>query len=84
MRKQLIFLTLLVLTVLNVKAQNYTNTADSLLQFLDKEAMQTDILYDRVVPFANLTEKVDSSNAEHFIQSWSELYRAYFNPTLKI
>ena len=83
MRKQFIFLALLVLTILNVKAQNYTNTADSLFQFVDKKTMQTDILYDRVVPFANLTQPKDTTDFEYFRQAYSELYRASYNPTFK-
>ena len=80
MKKQLIFLVLLVLPILSAKAQNYTDTTDSLLQFLDKKTMQTDILYDRVFPFANLMQPKDTSNFEYFRQAYSELYRASYQP----
>ncbi|MFT7198201.1 MAG: hypothetical protein ACI83W_002578 [Marinoscillum sp.] len=56
---------------------------DSMMSDLDKSLLQTDILYDRVVSFAQLegfNDRQDTSHATHFQQAWSELYRSSFKP----
>ena len=45
--------------------------------------MKTNILYDRVFPFANLKQKKDTTDFEYFRQAYSELYRASYNPIFK-
>lgn len=54
---------------------------DNILTHLDRSPVTTGILYDRVMSFADLNLLKDdgyitNSNYQHFIQSWSELYRA--------
>jgi pimeloyl-ACP methyl ester carboxylesterase len=85
MIKKIVLLALLFISALTAKAQNkpYTETTDSLLQFLNKKTMQTDILYDRVMPFANLTQIKDTTDFEYFRQAWSELFRSSYNPEFK-
>ncbi|MDR2927183.1 MAG: hypothetical protein LBV41_03110, partial [Cytophagaceae bacterium] len=65
--------------------QTYTEQFDSVFVNVSRTQAATGILYERVVPFANLTNfdsnvnaLVDTSNYRHFIQSYSELYRAAF------
>lgn len=65
--------------------QTYTEKFDSIFVNISHAQATTGILYDRVVPFSNLTNynsntnsSVDTSNYSHFIQSYSELYRAAF------
>ena len=70
--------------VYSQEAKTYTETIDSTLISVDKKQMKTDILYDRVVPFANLTEQRDTTDFEYFRQAYSELYRASYNLTFKI
>jgi len=66
--------------------KDYTQSMDSLLTYVNKDRVTTGILYDRVMSFANLNalkedKTISTSNYKHFIQSWSELNRASFNPT---
>jgi hypothetical protein len=61
--------------------KDYTQSMDSLLTYVNKQPIATGILYDRVMPFASLSSllynnTVTNSNFQHFIQSWSQLYRA--------
>ncbi|MDD2550834.1 MAG: hypothetical protein PHD00_12165, partial [Bacteroidales bacterium] len=62
--------------------KTYTEVADSLLRFIDKDSISTGILYSRVVPFARLERfnqlHPDTSSYVHFIQAYSELKRASF------
>jgi hypothetical protein len=53
---------------------------------VNRTGITTGILYDRVVPFANLVNfnsnvnpAVDTGHFSHFIQAYSELYRAAFD-----
>jgi Secretion system C-terminal sorting domain/Putative serine esterase (DUF676) len=66
--------------------KDYTQSMDSLLNYVNKAPITTGILYDRVMPFAKLdmlklNGSTTTSNYQNFIQSWSELYRAAYNPT---
>jgi len=58
----------------------YTEHFDYIFQNVSRVQATTGILYERVVPFANLTSpNLDTSNYTHFIQAYSELYRAAFD-----
>ncbi|WP_412984146.1 T9SS type A sorting domain-containing protein [Pontimicrobium sp. IMCC45349] len=46
---------------------------------LNKNTMETSILYDRVYKTANLTETPKEINASYFIQAYSELSKADYN-----
>jgi hypothetical protein len=66
--------------------KDYTESMDSLLTFVDKTRVSTGILYDRVMSFTSLNmlkenNAITKSNNLNFIQSWSELHRAAYNPT---
>lgn len=92
MKKSMI-LALMVSLCLNLNAQTknasenrkigYVLKMDSLFENLDKSKIETGILYDRVVPFAQLDQfnvKLDTANFKLFRQAWSELYNASYNP----
>ncbi len=51
MKKSFVLLALLFISAFSAKAQDktHTETVDSLLHFLDKKTMKTDILYNRTV-----------------------------------
>lgn len=71
----------------SVTMSPYTKMADSLLQYLDKSEVTTSILYDRVFPFARLDEyrnSLDTTNYQHFMQVYNELYSAHYNPKGKL
>ena len=77
---------LFLFTSIFAKAQEvktYTQSTDSLLTYVDIKQAKTGTLYDRVFPFAHLKEATDTTNAEHFKQAYSELYRASYNPDFK-
>lgn len=61
-------------------SQTYTEGVDAKLQLLDKSAITTHILYDRVYPGASLTQfnqtLADTSAVGHFYQAWGELQTA--------
>lgn len=103
--KILLFLSIIVITM-GARSQNipgnymaapqdtislYQQSADSLFQYLDKSAITTNILYDRVVQFADLdtlsglitnnTNPAISTSAGHFLQAWKELYDANYDQT---
>lgn len=66
--------------------KDYTQNMDILLTNVSKTPITTGILYDRIMSFSNLdwlkqNGAVTNSNYQHFIQSWSELYRSAYNPT---
>lgn len=69
--------------VTNGSSQGYTAVIDSLIQHLDKSRITTGILYDRVLPMAHVHEFnafiADTSANKHFIQAYSEMYRASYN-----
>lgn len=66
--------------------KDYTQRMDEILINVNKTPITTGILYDRVMSFSDLdwlkeNGAVTNSNYQHFIQSWSELYRSAYNPT---
>src|SRR6476620_12646671 len=79
---------LLVINALLIQAQtisSFTLDADSVFQNLDKSLINTDVLYDRVYPYAMLhifnTTYFDTTNVHHFKQGYYELYHASYNNT---
>src|SRR6476469_6850565 len=82
-----IYLMLLALLCLNYNAYSqtydYTEGTDILLAPINKSYMNTGTLYDRVYPMASLNSfnqtGSDTSNCLHFLQSYSELYRATYS-----
>lgn len=66
--------------------KDYTQRMDEILINVNKTPITTGILYDRIMSFSDLdwlkeNGAVTNSNYQHFIQSWSELYRSAYNPT---
>jgi hypothetical protein len=66
--------------------KNYTQSMDYLLTNVNKSPITTGILYDRMMSFSNLSMLKENgvltkSNYQHFIQSWSELYRSAYRHT---
>ncbi|MBY0485813.1 MAG: GPI inositol-deacylase [Flavobacteriaceae bacterium] len=66
--------------------KDYTQNMDILLTNVSKTPITSGILYDRIMSFSDLdwlkeNGAVTNSNYQHFIQSWSELYRSAYNPT---
>ncbi len=66
--------------------KDYTQSMDSIMTYVNKTPITTGILYDRVMSFSSLNMLkenaiVTKSNFQHFIQSWSELYRSAYTPT---
>src|SRR5439155_12197103 len=59
--------------------------ADSVFKNLNKSYITTNILYDRVYPYAMLhmfnTTYFDTTNVHHFLQGYFELYSAKYNNT---
>ncbi|WP_332023866.1 hypothetical protein, partial [Kaistella sp.] len=83
----LLFSTITFAQVTTNGSGDYTADMDNILTHVDKSPVTTGILYDRVMSFADLDLLKDdgyitTSNYQHFIQSWSELYRASYNPTV--
>lgn len=88
--KSLFTLTLCVLSYL-VHAQQpcppdtpYKETAYTLLKNLDKSQVSTGILYENVLPLANIYEytgnsNTDTSHTNHFLQAYAEIYLSKFN-----
>ena len=63
----------------------YTAAFDSIYSNISRKEATTGILYERVVPFAELYKynstllnRVDTSNMSHFMQAYFELYNATF------
>ncbi|MFC5285336.1 T9SS type A sorting domain-containing protein [Pedobacter alpinus] len=77
--------TTIAMSTQNNSNLSYTETVDSLFQHLDKTGASTGILYDRVLPIASLQDfnfsNSDTSSHWHFIQSYSEIIRATYNPS---
>jgi len=78
--KKIITNLIFTLFIINVFAQQPTlNKIDSMLVDIDKSTLTTNVLYERVFPFAKLTVFNDSlnvSNSKHFEQALSELHKA--------
>ncbi|MCL9771055.1 hypothetical protein NAT47_11575 [Flavobacterium sp. HXWNR69] len=65
--------------------KDYTQRMDEILINVNKTPITTGILYDRIMSFSDLdwlkeNGTITNSNYQHFIQSWSELYRSSYNP----
>ena len=84
--KNLLFI-ILAFAGLLMQAQvvkTFTYEFDSVMRNVNYENAATGIIYDRVVPFANLTNynsnerEPDTANADVFVQAYSELYRAAY------
>lgn len=65
--------------------KDYTQSMDSLLLNINKQPINTGILYERIMSFTDLDAlkangAITTSNYDHFIQAWSELHRAAYNP----
>lgn len=87
--KKLTIFTLLAFCIGFMNAQEtftYTESFDKAFAKISRTDAKTGLLYDRVVPFARLDnydpakDVTDTSNANHFIQAYSELSRAAFLP----
>jgi hypothetical protein len=86
--KKLSFLLSFCLFIFLVQAQEQTFTGafDRVFKNVGRAEATTGILYERVLPFAQLHKfnsnlsNVDTGNYEHFLQSYSELYKATFIP----
>ena len=69
----------------NIQAQTYIQAFDSVFANVSRAGANTGILYERVLPFANLTNfnsllsNPDTSNCSHFFRAANELRRATFN-----
>lgn len=98
MKKNLLFILVLILSINQqiygqeilepTNEKTYTEYMDKVLatvNLVDKNNFQNKILYDRVVPLANLVEFnktsiSNKSNYQHFMRSWEELYQASLSP----
>ena len=67
-------MTMITLSMYAQREQTYTEEFDSLFIYVSKTQATTGILYDRVVPFAdlesfnsNVNSLLDTSNFHHFI-----------------
>ena len=88
--RTIIILAVLAASISIIYSQSYTEAFDSVFVNISKVQATTGILYERVVPFANLVNynsnvrsAVDTSNFTNFIQSYSELYRAAFDTAVR-
>ena len=85
--KKFLFIIITVSTSFVYAQQTYTEAFDSVFMHISRADANTGILYERVFPFAELMRfnstitSVDTSNLEHFIQSYNELYIAAFLPS---
>ncbi|MCL2290437.1 MAG: alpha/beta hydrolase, partial [Bacteroidetes bacterium] len=89
--RKIIILSLFIISFFTVYAQNtFTEAFDNIFQNISRVDASTGILYERVIPFARLQNynsnimSVDTSNSEHFIQAYFELYNAVFQPSAKL
>jgi hypothetical protein len=61
----------------------FNYTADSLLQHLNKAAITTGVLYDRVFPAASLhalnVSEADTTDHKYFLEAYSEMFSAAYN-----
>lgn len=86
--KKLTIFTLLAFCIGFMNAQEmptYTKEFDRVFKNISRKDATTGILYERVIPFAQLqnfdskiSTKVDTSSMEHFLRSYHELYNATF------
>ena len=88
MKKNLLFLLTVVsisATALQAQNQSFTQSFDSVFQYVNRVDARTGILYNRVIPFSRLYrfQQPDTANATIFIQAYSELYKAAFYPSVR-
>jgi len=86
-----LFTLLLFTCVMSVYAQDtFREAFDKVFANVSRKGATTGILYERVIPFAKLFNynsnitSVDTSNSQHFIQAYYELYNAAFQPTARL
>ena len=86
MKKNIVIqISVLFLVLTSTSAQTYTQAFDSVFANVSRAGANTGILYERVLPFANLTNfnsllsNPDTSNCSHFFRAANELRRATFN-----
>lgn len=88
--RKLIFFTLLVSSKIVFAQQTcptdipYSETAFQLLKNLDKSQIPTGVLYENVLPLANIYEytgnsNTDTTNSAHFLQAYAEIYLSAYN-----
>lgn len=88
-KKNILLVALTILSV-SVKAQTYTQAFDSVFFHISRADATSGILYERVLPFGNLTNfnsqiaAPDTSNYSHFLRAYRELYYATFNSTITL
>ena len=90
--RKIIILSVLTISIITTYAQNtsffdYTESFDYVFRNISRADATTGILYERVVPFSglynfnsNTYSNVDTSNVDHFLQGYTELYKASFQP----
>lgn len=84
-----LIITFIIVTIY-VKAQTYTHAFDSVFAHISRADATTGILYERVLPFGNLTQynsqecMPDTSNHTHFLRAYYELCHATFNPNVSL
>lgn len=89
MKNKFLFL-VIAISVLFAKsqAQTFTQIFDSVFTHVSRADATTGILYERVLPFGNLTHynslvgNPDTSNYSHFLRAYNELFRATFQPSI--
>jgi len=91
MRKILFLLAMIIIAVpLQLQGQTYTEAFDSAFVNINRADATTGILYERMFPFAKLQNfnsnlsSVDTSNSQHFIQAYFELYGAAFDTSVRL
>ena len=84
--KKLIISIIWIVSGISIYAQDdfsYTEAFDSVFVNISRTDASTGILYERVIPFAqlhNFNSNGDTSYMEHFVQAYFELYKARFLP----
>ena len=82
-----LIITFIIVTIY-VKAQTYTHAFDSVFAHISRADATTGILYERVLPFGNLTQynslegNPDTRSFSHFLRAYNELCRATFQPSI--
>lgn len=81
MHKILTIVVSALLLSLSLRAQTHIQQVDSSLRFLDKSRIQTDALYDRVMPWADLINysSTDIVDYKFVRQAWHELYLSKYD-----
>jgi len=84
MKRTIIILLLAVsATTLKAQEQTFTQMFDSVFQYVSRADATTGILYNRVIPFSNLTQfsgnNPDTVDMYRFLYGFHELYNAAFD-----